>query len=541
MNPSTTPASTLHKGPAPALLSQLSQLSQLQERLKAIAPERLKAMRRGIEKESLRAQPGGGLALTPHPAALGSALTHPSITTDFSESQVELVTGAHASVQAAIDELTQIHQFTYRSMKDTGDDMLWVSSMPCGLPTDETIPIARFGSSNVGRAKSVYRMGLGHRYGRRMQTISGIHYNWSFPDVTSEQYFALIRNFRRQAFLLLYLFGASPAVCSTFVAGRQHELQKLSDHTMYMPHGTSLRMGRLGYQSDAQASLAVSYNSLEGYGASLQDALTRAYPAYEAVGIRNPGGDYNQLATTLLQIENEFYGTIRPKRVIFPGERPLHALRERGVEYIEVRLMDLDPFIPVGITTQTMRFLDVFLLHCLLRESPPDTPQEIAALGRNQHRTAARGREPGLLLERGDDQVALPDWGLEIVAECVPIAAALDAAHGGAHYSEALAAARVGLRDASTLPSARVLAAMAQDHDNSFVSFVRAQSAKTQAALRALPYTDALHAHFTALSQQSVAAQKEIEALDSMPFEVYRQQYVSADRLGVPARLAVPA
>jgi glutamate--cysteine ligase len=213
-------------------------------------------------------------------------------------------------------------------------------------------------------------MGLAHRYGRRMQTISGIHYNWSLPGVSSEQYFALIRNFRRHAFLLLYLFGASPAVCSSFVAGRQHELQTLSDGTMYMPHGTSLRMGRLGYQSDAQASLAVSYNSLDGYGASLQDALTRPYPAYEAVGIRNPGGDYNQLATSLLQIENEFYGTIRPKRVIYPGERPLHALRERGVEYVEVRLMDLDPFEPVGINAQTMRFLDVFLLHCLLSDSP---------------------------------------------------------------------------------------------------------------------------------------------------------------------------
>jgi glutamate--cysteine ligase len=530
-----TPSSTQHQERAQA------RLSQLHARLKAIAPERLKAMRRGIEKESLRAQPAGGLALTPHPAALGSALTHPSITTDFSESQVELVTGAHVSVEAALEELTQIHQFTYRSMKDLGDDMLWVSSMPCGLPTDETIPIARFGSSNVGRAKSVYRMGLSHRYGRRMQTISGIHYNWSLPGLTSEQYFGLIRNFRRQAFLLLYLFGASPAVCSSFVAGRQHELQKLTDNTMYMPHGTSLRMGRLGYQSDAQASLTVSYNSLEGYGASLQDALTRAYPDYEAVGIRNPGGDYNQLATTLLQIENEFYGTIRPKRVIAPGERPLHALRERGVEYIEVRLMDLDPFIPVGITAQTMRFLDVFLLHCLLTDSPPDTTHEIAALGRNQHRTAARGREPGLLLERGDEQMALPDWGLETVAECEQIAAALDAVHGGAHYSEALEAARVGLRDASTLPSARVLAAMAKDHDNSFVSFVRSQSAKTQTTLQALPYTAALHAHYTGLSQQSVAAQKEIEALDSMPFEVYRQQYVAADRLGVPERQALPA
>ena len=503
-------------------------------RLKALTPRQLKGMRRGIEKESLRAQPSGALALTPHPAALGSALTHPSITTDFSESQVELVTSAHASPEAALAELTQLHQFTYRALQENGDEMLWVSSMPCGLPTDETIPIARFGSSNVGRAKSVYRMGLSHRYGRRMQTISGIHYNWSLPGVSSEQYFALIRNFRRQAFLLLYLFGASPAVCSTFVAGRQHELQALTDSTMYMPHGTSLRMGRLGYQSDAQASLAVSYNSLEGYAASLQDALTRPYPAYEAVGIRNPGGDYNQLATTLLQIENEFYGTIRPKRVIRQGERPLHALRERGVEYIEVRLMDLDPFEPVGINAQTMRFIDVFLLHCLLSDSPPDTPAEINELKHNQHQTAARGREPGVMLKRAGGEVALVEWGAEVLAQCAPIAAALDTAHGGTQYRDALAAAAAGLADADTLPSARVLAAMERDFDSSFVRFVRAQSLKTRDALQSLPLTDEQLARFTALSQQSVEERKKIEAADSLPFEEYRQHYVSAQCLDVP-------
>jgi len=510
-------------------------------RLKALTPQQLKGMRRGVEKESLRAQPGGALALTPHPKALGSALTHPSITTDFSESQVELVTGAHASPEQALDELTQLHQFTYRALAEEGDEMLWVSSMPCGLPTDETIPLARFGSSNVGRAKSVYRMGLGHRYGRRMQTISGIHYNWSLPGVTSEQYFALIRNFRRQAFLLLYLFGASPAVCSTFVAGRQHELQALTDTTMYMPHGTSLRMGRLGYQSDAQASLAVSYNSLEGYAASLQEALTRPYPAYEKVGIRNPGGDYNQLATTLLQIENEFYGTIRPKRVIRQGERPLHALRERGVEYIEVRLMDLDPFEPVGINAQTMRFLDVFLLHCLLSDSPPDTPAEIAELKHNQHQTAARGREPGVLLRRQGAEVLLTEWGGEVLAQCAPIAAALDAAHGGTQYRDALAAAGAGMADAATLPSARVLAAMTEHFQGSFVAFARDQSLKTRAALQALPLTEAQLAHFTALSAQSVQAQKEIEAADTLPFEEYRQHYVSPACLKVREPEAVHA
>ena len=512
----------------------------LAERVNALGTDRLLGMSCGIEKESLRALGGGGLALTPHPAALGSALTHPSITTDFSESQVELVTGVHLSVEAALSQLTEIHQFTYRSMQAVGDEMLWVSSMPCGLPTDETIPVARFGSSNVGRAKSVYRLGLSHRYGRRMQTISGIHYNWSLPGTSSEQYFGLIRNFRRQAFLLLYLFGASPAVCSSFVAGREHALQKLAGSTMYMPYGTSLRMGRLGYQSDAQSSLAVSYNSLEGYAASLQDALTRAYPAYEAVGIQNPGGDYNQLATTLLQIENEFYGTIRPKRVIFQGERPLHALRERGVEYIEVRLMDLNPFEPVGITSQTMRFIDIFLLHCLLSASADDSPAEIASLASNQHLTAARGREPGLMLERAGQPVLLTDWGHDIVRDCAPIAAALDAAHGGNQYAEALAAATAALNDPSLLPSARVLAAMAQDHDNSFVSFVRAQSEKTRDVLRTLPWTATQQAHYEALSRDSVVAQKQIEDDDTMPFEIYRQQYVSPQRLGVARWSAQP-
>jgi glutamate--cysteine ligase len=514
-------------------------MTQLQAQT-GLTPTRLQGMRRGVEKESLRSQPGGALALTPHPAALGSALTHPHITTDFSESQIELVTGAHLDAATTLAELTELHQFTYRVMQEAGDEMLWVSSMPCGLPTDETIPIARFGSSNVGRAKSVYRMGLSHRYGRRMQTISGIHYNWSLPGVSSEAYFGLIRNFRRHAFLLLYLFGASPAVCSSFVAGRQHELQKLAANTMYMPHGTSLRMGRLGYQSDAQASLAVSYNSLEGYAASLADALTRPYPAYAAVGIRNPGGDYNQLGDTLLQIENEFYGTIRPKRVIYPGERPLHALRERGVEYIEVRLMDLDPFVPVGIKAETMDFLDVFLLHCLQTDSPPDSPAEIAELARNQHRTAARGREPGLMLERAGQELGLTEWGAELVAACAPLAAKLDAAHATHRYSQALAGATAALQAPETLPSARVLATM-QGFDNSFVQFVRAQSVQTQAHFLQMPWTAEQQARFEAMTQQSVAEQKKIEAADTMPFEIYREKYLSANRLGQPAQVLMAA
>ncbi len=494
----------------------------------ALTAQRLLGIRRGIEKESLRALPSGALAMTPHPRALGSALTHPNITTDFSESQVELITGVHKDVQDCLAELQDVQQATFAAL---GDELLWVSSMPCGLPADDAIPLGQYGSSNVGQSKTVYRRGLGHRYGRRMQTISGIHYNWSLPDVASEDYFGLIRNFRRHAFLLLYLFGASPAVCSTFVAGRQHQLQALNAHTMYLPYATSLRMGRLGYQSDAQASLAVSYNSLEGYAYSLHGALTKPYPAYQAIGVQSPEGQYLQLGTSLLQIENEFYGTIRPKRVIFPGERPLHALRERGVEYVEVRLMDLDPFEAVGINAQTMRFLDVFLLHCLQTDSPPDTPEEIVALSHNQQAVAERGRQPGLMLERGDVQISLRDWGHTIVEEMRPLAQQLDAAHGGTLYLQALDAAVQGLDQPDTLPSARVLEVMQRDFNGSFVAFVRAQSERLKRDTLASAVSADKAERFKMLAEASWADQNKIEAADTMPFDIYLKTYLDPKRL----------
>jgi glutamate--cysteine ligase len=496
--------------------------------LRSLAPSVLTGLRRGIEKEGLRVRPDGMLATTPHPARLGSALTHPSVTTDFSESQLELITGVHGSADACLNDLTEIHQAVYRAL---GDELLWCASMPCRLPADDAIPIGHYGISNVGRAKSVYRMGLSHRYGRRMQTISGVHYNFSLPEpLSNEAYFGLIRNFRRHSWLLLYLFGASPAVCASFVADRPHELERLGEDTFFLPYATSLRMGPLGYQSDAQKSLAVSYNSLESYAASLQEALTKPYPAYEAIGIRD-GDTYRQLATSLLQIENEFYGTIRPKRVIRPGERPLHALRERGVEYVEVRLLDLDPFCAVGIAAATMRFLDIFLLHCLLRESPPDTPQELAAIASNTQRVAARGREPGLRLVRGTEEVTLAEWGGEILAECAPIAVALDSANGGSANGGALAGAIAALDDPAATPSARVLEAMSRDHGNSHVRFVLAQASAHRRAIVDLPFPAAVAERFARLADESVTEQRRIEAADTLPFEAYRQLYLAAFRL----------
>jgi glutamate--cysteine ligase len=515
------------------------------KRLRALAPEMLTSIRRGIEKESLRVRPDGTLADTPHPAGLGSPLLHPHITTDFSESQLELITGVHADVDACLEQLTGIHQFVYRRI---GDEMLWCTSMPCGLPADDDIPVGQYGSSNIGKAKTVYRMGLSHRYGRRMQTISGVHYNFSLPEAAwpmlqradarggpaqayqNVAYFSLIRNFRRHSWLLLYLFGASPAVCESFVAGRAHGLQELRAGTLYRPAATSLRMGPLGYQSDAQAALAVSYNSLESYARSLHGALTEPYPQYAAIGIRD-GGSYRQLATTLLQIENEFYGTIRPKRRIRPGERPLHALGERGVEYVEVRCMDLDPFCPIGITAATIRFLDMFLLHCLLSDSPPDTPEEIAALSRNQHRVAERGRDPDLRLARRGEELTPAEWGGELLRECEPIAAALDDAHRSSAYRDALSAAGAALGNPLATPSARMLREMEQTCDQSYLQFALAHSVRYRSELLELPFPAEVDTRYARSAEESLTAQREAEAGDTVPFEIFRQQYLSQDLL----------
>lgn len=494
----------------------------------------LSAMRRGIEKEGLRVLPDGSLAADAHPRALGSALTHPHITTDFSEAQLELVTGVHAGIGECLSELTDIHREVAQAI---GPQRMWASSMPCQLPPDGAIPIGYYGTSNVGQAKRVYRNGLVHRYGARMQAISGIHYNWSIGGATSEDYFALIRNFRRHVFVLLMLFGASPAVTKGFVAGLDHGLQPLGADTLCLPHATSLRMGRLGYQSDAQSALCVSYNNLEGYARSLHGALVGSHPPYEALGIQAPDGSYRQLATSLLQIENEFYSPIRPKRVTKPGERPLHALRERGVEYVEVRCMDLQPELTVGIDEHTLRVLDVFLLWAMTAESPPDSPQEIRDLVDNQRLVADRGREPGLMLRRGGQDVRLSDWAQEVMAQGLSVARHLDQAHASDGFSQAWLAAEQDLKQMESLPSARVLQAMQGSHAGEHAAFSLAASNRVREALLAHPLSATERDAAMLRAERSLNEQLEIEARDrgaeGLTFEAYRQQFLD------PARLVV--
>ncbi len=522
--------------------------SQLRQRIDALAAHRdahlLGQLNRGIEKESLRVLPDGNLSQAPHPAALGSALTHPLITTDFCESQPELITGVHTSVEGCLQELSDIHRFVYRSVDD---ELLWSSSMPCMLGQDDQVPIANYGPSNVGRTKNIYRRGLGARYGRLMQTISGIHYNFSIPDAlwnviaqiqgTSDSrafrddaYFGLIRNFRRHSWLLIYLFGASPSLCKSFVKGKPHNLASFDEGSLFVPQGTSLRMGGLGYTSDAQSNLHISYNSLAQYARSLVDAMTQPYPPYERIGVK-VDGEYRQLSTTLLQIENEFYGTIRPKRSVTKNERPVAALTERGVEYVEVRCIDLNPFLPVGIDAEEIRFIDTFLLHCLLSDSPPDSSDEALEMSGNQRRIVEAGRQPDVELSHGGKEVPMRDWATTLMNEMRPIADLLDRAGGTDLHIASWKEQIQRLDDSDRTPSARILASMRKARV-AFFRFAMNQSILHKGYFVANPLSAEKLRHFEALAERSINDQRAIEAADSESLDDYLARYMAAPSIG---------
>lgn len=495
---------------------------------------------RGIERETLRVSMDGNLALSPHPRALGSALTHPQITTDYSESLLEFITPAEHDAEAILARLDAIHRFAYSELKD---ELLWSQSMPCRLPEEEQIPIAWFGKSHIGMLKHVYRRGLAVRYGKAMQCIAGIHYNFSISsdvwrilqasenapgstrDFQSQSYVALIRNFHRYSWLLMYLFGGSPALLKSFLGDRPNQLESLSPDTLYLPHATSLRMSDLGYQNNAQAGIMPPFNSLEDYMKSLARAVRTPYPAYEEIGTRRDG-EWIQINTNVLQIENEYYATIRPKRVIKTGERPLEALCARGVEYIEVRCLDIDPFHPLGISLETCHFLDAFLTYCALENSPATNDTENRENSENFARTVKEGRRPGLNLQRGGADITLQAWGKELLERIGSVAAVLDSVSNSNVHASAIETQKRRLQSPELTPSAQVLAALNKS-EGSFMEFALQQSKTFAANFRSRPLTADEQADFISLKQASLQEQDEMERLQSGDFDQFITDYRS--------------
>ncbi|RJG15859.1 glutamate--cysteine ligase [Massilia cavernae] len=504
---------------------------------------------RGIERETLRVDAQGQLARTAHPAALGSALTNPQITTDYAEALLEFITPAENDISITLNKLDAIHRFTYAHL---GDEMLWSESMPGELPSEEEIDIAWYGKSNIGMLKHVYRRGLALRYGKAMQCIAGIHYNYSLPekfwqllsanegipeerrkplrDFQSEGYIATIRNFRRYSWLLMYLFGASPALSKGFLRGRPHNLETLSDDTLFLPYATSLRMSDLGYQNEAQSGLTPHENSLESYVSTLMDAVNRPYPPYAELGTRRDG-EWIQLSTNVLQIENEYYSTIRPKRVIRTGERPVQALCRRGVQYIEVRCLDVDPFEPVGISLETGRFLDAFLLFCALDDSPAIDAMEGQVLARNFARTVKEGRKPGLTLTRGEQEVPLQEWAQELIERIRPVAQLLDRQHNddGVHAAS-LKVQEAKIANPALTPSARVLDEVRELGSSS--AFGLRQSRLHAEYFRESPLMPAEEAMFAEMAEASVAEQAVIEQAQTGSFDAFVAAYNSSTLCG---------
>lgn len=503
----------------------------------------LRGIQRGYERECLRVDASGKLALTPHPAALGSKLTHPWITTDYSEALLEFITPPSTDPAFPLQFLRDIHRF---SAAQLGNETMWAGSMPCLLSRDAQIPLADYGTSNAAKFKYVYREGLGLRYGRQMQTIAGAHYNWSLPqdfwitlracsespanlqDFISERYFGLIRNFLRFGWLIPYLFGASPAICESFLQGRQSDLETLVPGTLYSPFATSLRMSDLGYQNRAQDSLHVSFNSLTEYTQALEAAIRTPDPFYTELGVKNgKDGHWQQLSANLLQIENEFYAGIRPKRIGKQGERPAKALQKYGVEYIEVRLFDLNPMVDIGITPEQSTFADVLLMMCLFRSSPPITSREQSENDENKRRIVSRGRQPDLHLLVHNREQPFRSITHELFDDMAPFARMLDAAYGdglgGKRYTATMQSLRQRIDNPDLTPSAQVLEAARQR--GGYFKYAMQMAQEHHRSLLAEPLDAATNARFVASVQDSLAEQQRLEATDTGSFEDFVAAY----------------
>jgi glutamate--cysteine ligase len=504
-----------------------------------LQPELLRGSLRGIEKEGLRVDAKGLLSTHPHPQKLGSALTHPRITTDYSEALLELITGTHSSVDSLIAEITEIQTVVDINL---GDELMWNHSMPAHLPAESDIPIAWYGTSNTGMLKHVYRRGLAQRYGKTMQCIAGLHYNFSFsevlwevlalpgaqvPERRSAGYLWLIRNFTRYSWLLMYLFGASPAVSKDFLRGRNAGLESLDADTFYLPYATSLRMSDLGYQNKAQSSLKLCFNDLNTFLQRIYDAVTTPWPAYQSIGTHRDG-DWIQLNTNILQIENEFYSSIRPKRTTGSCERPITALNERGVQYIEVRCLDIDHTQPAGISAETARFVDAFLLFCATHDSPLFADDGFCAESAdNFSRTVKLGRQPNLTLKSSRQDISLQKWALDLVSKINDCAHLLADSLVDEGYRHCVAPQIEKINNPEATPSAHLLSQLRQTR-LSFHDFALNESLQHAQRLKAAGLSSKQATQAEQEAADSLIKQKSIENADEESFDAYVARFHEA-------------
>ncbi|MGB5439602.1 MAG: glutamate--cysteine ligase [Gammaproteobacteria bacterium] len=494
----------------------------------------------GLEKESLRVGPDGSITQTPHPAVLGSALTHPWITTDYSEALLEFITPPLGSPEQAVSFLRDVQHFVYKHLEN---ELLWSSSMPCVVAGEASIPIAQYGTSNAGLMKTVYRRGLGYRYGRVMQVIAGAHYNYSFPDnfwplyqqlerddgpledFISDRYFHLIRNIQRIGWLVPFLFGSSPAVCKSFMCGNPTTLEEFNDNSYYGKHATSLRMCDIGYQNsfENEVGFKATYDSLRAYVESLTKAIETPCPRFQKIGIK-VDGEYRQLNANMLQIENEYYSSVRPKQVPGSNEKPSLALLRRGVRYVELRSLDINVFDAQGISETQCRFLETLMAFCLMQDSPVISENERSDIDYNLDAVCYRGREPGLALLRNGKSVTLSSWASELCDAMTGFADVLDENQVDNPYRQALQEQTAAIRDPDKTPSAQVLDEM-RAHGEGYFHFAQRMSRRHQKYYLDLPADSEKFSTLAETVRKSLADQREMEDSDEISFDEFLENY----------------
>ncbi|KAB2951535.1 bifunctional glutamate--cysteine ligase GshA/glutathione synthetase GshB [Heliorestis acidaminivorans] len=359
----------------------------------------------GLEKENVRVDGQGKLALTPHPEEFGSKLYNPYIKTDFSESQIEMITPVCGTIEEAYSFLENLQDIVSLNI---GDEYLWPQSNPPILPEEEAIPIAVFESE--GKSQSEYRHRLAEKYGRKKQMLSGIHYNFSFDEdflkILHEQfgakesyrsfkdalYLKVARNFLRHRWLLIYLTGASPVFHKTYGENFEAISEALGSDCLYFKDLTSLRNSQWGYKNEED--FIVSYDSLAGYIKDVQSLI-----------------DAGKIANA-----SEFYNPVRLKAKGQKGN--LELLKDEGIKYLELRIFDLNPLSKNGIFIEDVYLVHLFMIYMLLLEDCPFGAKEQEIANQNHDIATMLGRQADVpIYNEARQLVPLREVALDILAD----------------------------------------------------------------------------------------------------------------------------
>lgn len=434
----------------------------------------LKKAEHGLERETIRITQNGKLSKNPHSQSFGSPLMNPHISTDFSEPQLELISPVFKTQGNLLKYLENLHAFIARNLYK--NELLWPFSMPPLLPKNhEDIPLANYGNSFAAKKRTIYRRGLSYRYGRKMQTISGIHYNFSFPgefwnllyekfavksetkqDFITSCYFRIIQNFLQISWLDSYLFGTCPAIDKSYLSKSTFRLKKFKNDTYFGMYSASLRMSSFGYCCKVQSLLNISFQNLESYGKDLKKAINTPYKKYYRIGLVKDGITL-QLNDHYLQIPNEYYAVIRPKQSISLGEDILEKLITQGIKYLEIRTVDIDPNSPIGVTEEHLQFLHLLMLYCLFKEPPGiDAKTQLQNI-KNHDQVSLYGRKPWLKLRRNNEKISLKKWSNEILSEMIKIAELFDSKGQNQHYKKIIQNQIAKIDDPNLTPSAQFL------------------------------------------------------------------------------------